>query len=311
MQNMKRITVGVGVAVALTVGVLGNSKPASATGYLAAPTLGSGTSSFSVQSSTGNSNINYSINSSYGNTFPTIGALSAAGVTGTILGLTNSISGSTVTFNPSTLDLKSVASMTNNYTLTSATLPGDFISGQVNSDVFRVGSGATMAGSKAGQLIFTYQFDVTKTSPGAIGINAANISFFNNPGSQIYNLGVGINSKSIGSPFCPTCTVANLSNSNLSGSVTYDPINGTVQAVSQSTAGASVFAGDVSPQFFIASNALYYSVGSMSLQGDGMSDSAGVFVPNTPEAGTVVLFGSGLLLLAFMAFRKRMTRLAI
>lgn len=310
MQNMKKITVGVGVAMALTVGVLGNSSPASATGYLAAPTLGSGSSSFSVQSSNGNTNINYSINSSYGNTFPTIGALSANGVTGTILGLTNTISGSAVTFNPSRLDLQSVASMTNNYTLTSATLPGDFISGQVNSDVFKVGSGTTMAGSKAGELIFTYQFDVTKTSPGAIGINSANISFFNNPGSQIYNLGIGINKTPIGSPFCPTCTVANLSKSNLLGAVTYDPLNGTVQSVSQSTSGASVFVGDVSPQFFIASNALYYSMGSIGLQGDGMNDSAGVFVPNTPEPQTVVLLGSGLLL-AFLAFRKKITRLAI
>lgn len=310
MQNMKKITMVVGMALTLTAGLAGTAGPAWATGYLAPPTLGSGTDSFTVQGSS-NTTIDYTINSSYGNTFPTIAAIRGAGVSGPITGITNSIGGSSITFNPSTLDLKMVASMTSNYSATAGNLPGDFINGQIMSDVFKVGSGSTMSGAKPGELVFTYQFDVTSTSPKAIGINAANLSFFNNPGGQFYILGDGINSTSLGTPLCAKCSVTNLASANLSGSITYDPLGGTVQAVSESTGGQSIFAGSVSPQFFVASNALYYSIGSMGLQGDGMNGTGGIFVPNTPEPGTLVLFGTGLVLLGFMTLRKKARQVAV
>jgi hypothetical protein len=79
--------------------------------------------------------------------------------------------------------------MTSSYSINSGTVTGNVI-----SNVFKIGSGATMAGAVTGELVFTYQFDVTgsATNINNAGVASATIADFNNPNGLTYNLGSGI-----------------------------------------------------------------------------------------------------------------------
>lgn len=316
-NKIKKMTIAMGLAVAMTVGAAINAETALATtsGYLSAPTLSTSSTTGSYQvtvtSGSGSTNIYASLTSLYGNTIPSVQSLlSVPGITGPITSIGDQ--GVPVTYNPSSLDLQYVNGMISNYSATASSLPGDSINGQIQSDVFKIGSGATMSGAVPGELVFTYQFDVTSATPNSTGINTASLSFFNDPGNSVtYTLGAGINTTAIGpTQLCPTCTVAPISGSNLTGTVQYDPLNTSISTLTYNS-GADAFLGYVSPQFFVASNALYYGIGSMALSGGGMDGGGGVFVPNTPEPATLVLFGTGLAFLGFMALRRKENNLNI
>lgn len=304
---MRKITMSTGLAVALVAGVAMNSGIAFADNYLGTPAI-SMTNNGGFQFNVTSSNVGYTAydnpTSTYGNTIPTAAALNAAGIPGTI----QSISGTNgqVFYSPSGLGLTQINSITDNYTGTASN--GSSFSGQIVSNVMKVTSG-----TGTGDLVFTYQFDVTKvTPPGNGGISGLSVSFFNEPLSQIsgvgtpWILGDGANTtpvgKSLGTPI-------NLS--GIDGTVNYDTIDGTISSLSY-TSTTDITAGAISPQFFVASNATNYGFGSLSFEGGGAGlPGQTVFVPNSPEPSTLVLLGTGFALLAFMTFRKRQNQILI
>ena len=182
-------------------------------------------------------------------------------------------------------------------------------SGYVDSSVWRTSTGT---------LDFFYQFDVTSVGSNAATPNAAGISPFNLPNNTIYNLALGINSST-----APT--------SNGGTTVTYDPLcvgaNCTPVALSNffndptpltlSYGSGGTFiggnntpifdmkAGQVSPQLFIASNATSYGIGTFTIQSSTGIAEVDTFVPDSPEPGTLVLFGSALALGSFFMMRKK------
>ncbi|MHB1605915.1 MAG: PEP-CTERM sorting domain-containing protein [Leptospirales bacterium] len=319
MNRMKKAALAASLSLALAVGVSANATSAWA-GYLSAPTqVPSGTTgSFpaTYQTTTGDSfNLSYVGTSSYGNTIPNVSTVPVpAGTTGSINSITDhNLPNSDLFYNGSTLNLTMVATTgPENYSASGTT--GSF-SGQVISNVFKVGAGSTMPGATPGNLVFTYQFDVLANNASSVNVNQATVALFNNPGgSRLYNLGAGVNVNSsggvspLGPTLCPTCTVASLN--NLTGLVYTNPANETIGSLSDQFASGFT-AGYVSPQIFVASNADYFGLGSLSVSGTGLGGSANVFVPNTPEPSTLILLGSGLALLSFLVLRKKENQLVI
>ncbi|MHB1287493.1 MAG: PEP-CTERM sorting domain-containing protein [Leptospirales bacterium] len=310
MGIMRKIALATGVAVAVSAGVSMNVGLASADTYLGAPSItltnpGGSAFAFNVSSTSGSFTAYDTPSSSYGDTIPTAAALNAAGIPGTI----NSISGQNgpVLYDPTPLALTQINSITDNYTGTASN--GSTFTGQIISNVFKVTSG----GSGIGDLVFSYQFDVTSVAPPGNGINGLSISFFNEPlnlntgvGTP-WVLGDGINRTPVGSVLSGTP----LSLASVNGSVTYDPVDGTFYSLAYSST-TSITSPSVSPQFFVASNATNYAMGSLSFQGGGAGlPGQPVFVPGVPEPSTLALLGTGLALLAFVAFRKRQNLIAI
>lgn len=323
MKKIKKNTLGSSIAVALTAGMLLTTSPAFATtnGYLGAPTITpytgvAPTSPTFTASLTPNTNplagptgypalsINVTPNSSYGNTFVPTGpgytSVSAAPPLADYF------------YNPAGLNLTQVAPpLISNYSVTDS--QGAF-SGQLISNVFAVGNNPTMAGAIQGELVYTYQFDVTSANPNYTGAQQASISFFNDPNGFIYNLGDGININgfnftgapnyiTLGTNICPTCTYSTLV--GLSGLTGLDPVNGSVASV-QYQETATVGVGEITPQIFVASNSFNFTEGTMSVEAfGGSSGTLNVYVPNSPEPGTLVLFGTALGFTGFMVIRKR------
>ncbi|MHB1286607.1 MAG: PEP-CTERM sorting domain-containing protein [Leptospirales bacterium] len=329
MKKMKKATLAAGLTLALSLG-LSAHVPSAWADYLTAPTqVASGTSGSFVATyaTTGtfpNNSfaLSYVGNSTFGNTLPVISSIPVPAGYGNIKTITDGGTGSPlplsdVFYNGSTLALTQIASTgAENY---SDNVPGvGSVSGQIISNVLKVGAGSTMAGATPGELVFTYQFDVTSISPAGSGIsmNQATVALFNNPGgSQLYTLGSGVNVDSAGNQVplgttlsCPGCTTATLT--DLAGNVNINAGNGTVASLSDQFANG-LTTGFISPEIFVASNALYYGSGSMSVSGSGLTANDPVFVPDTPEPSTLLLLGSGLALLTFMTLRKKEHRLTI
>jgi len=320
-KKMGKATLVVSMTLAAVTG-FGVFAPSAQADYLSPPTEVSSPTSTSfpatfITNTGATFTLNYESTSSFGNTIPTASSVPIPAGDGTgITSVTDKdLPNAALFYNGSSLDLTQVATKTSNYTATGST---GTISGQVISDVLKVGSGNTMKGATPGELVFTYQFDVTSVKPSTSGlsISQASIALFNNPGgSHLWTLGSGINVNASGTPTplgstlsCPGCTVLPLT--GLKGLVFYNLSNETISNLEdQFSVGAS---GDyISPQFFVASNATNFGIGSMSVEGSGLSGTADVFVPDTPEPSTLLLLGSGLALVSFMAFRKKGNTLAI
>ena len=320
MNRMKKITITASLALALTVG-LGTTAKSAWAGYLTAPTLSTtstpGSFGFTVNSATDNA---YAVNnSSFGATIPTAAALDTLlGIApGTSLSITDT--SAPYDFNPAGLNLHQVATSDNPFNL-------GVVSGNVISNVLAVGANPTMAGAVQGELVFTYQFDITGTlSEGNTGITGSSVGFFDNPGfSQQYALGSGINfstSSMLGSTFTgdtytsasgiAPLTLANIGIASLTGLV-QTAANGTYTSLGYNAAtGSAITLGTYSPQFYVATNAFYYTDGTIGLVGSSENGGTNVFVPGTPEPKTLILFGSGIALLAFMFRRKQENTLSI
>ena len=333
-SSFKKITVATGVALALAASVgLGSGRALASTtpGYLSAPILSTSETSGSQKVTVGTSSGTYTIYSTptslYGNTIPSTAQLQSflsaneSGVPAnvTILNVSDSgapfyaISGISKEANGCgsngcTLDLQLVKSLTTNYDATNALGQVEY-SGQVLSNVFKVGSGSNLPGATAGDLVFTYQFDVTSeisSANGNVGPSSGSVSFYNDPNGYIYTLGTGsTDTSSISGTTisCSSCT--ELSASGLKGQVIYDTFDGSIETLNYLNNSGFLPAGSLTPELFVASNATNYTLGSLTLNGNGADLLADVFVPATPEPGTLVLFGTALGLVAFMAVRRR------
>lgn len=311
-----------GLALAMVVGAGVNAKTALATSYLASPNLyntaTSGAFQFDVN---GDGVIDYATgNSSYGNTIPTVSQLSTlTGIPASkILTVTDGINSSgtanTTFYSSAGLVLSQIATQNNPYSFGPSS-NGTVVTGNVISNVFQVESGSTMSGVAVGNLIFTYQFDVTGIpSYDNGGMNNAILTYFNDPNGALYNLGLGINDTPLGSTgsFFTSAngTEITLSATQLEGTVTYAS-NGSISSLAETVSG-NVPIGTYTPQFFLASNAYSYTMGTVALNGSGVNGNVNVFVPNgTPEPGTLVLFGTGIAFLSFMVLRKKVATLEI
>lgn len=322
MKKMKKAGLVAGIALAATVAFSATPKAAHAT-YLGTPTVSltqpANPSAFetTVSTSTGSFTVWVTPTSTYGDTIPTPAQLSAIGVTGTIQTIKDATipSNAPVFYNPSSLNLSYVAGITDPYTTSGG------VTGEVQSNVFRVTSG-----SGAGDLVFTYQFDVLSTSPPGGAIYSASVAYFNEQLNKTtgqgypWIIGDGINVNSSGTPI----VLLGSNETGLSGTlapnqggvistVSYDStpsFNNSIYSIAENEpSNGYIYAGDASPQFFAASNATNYTLGSLSLIDNGgggiFGGSVPVFVPDTPEPGTLVLFGTALGLLAFMVVRNR------
>lgn len=324
MNKVQKVAISAGLALALTVGFGTTAKSAWA-GYLGTQNVVSTSTSsssnltsneFQVQYTTTNGSFYqvYTNASSFGNTLPK--PLPTSPVGGTIENFSSSgLPASALFYSASTLDLTHVASLLENYTATGFT--GSY-SGQLLSQVFKVGAGSTMAGANPGELVFTYQFDVTSATAQE-GPTQITLSFLNNPaGKGAWLLGGGLNviSTTSGSPILAPIgqtlgsNIGNEFFTGLSGGVSVAS-NGTIIAENDQWSGGYYHVGQVSPQIFLASNAYNFSYGSFGLEGNGANGTAMTFVPGTPEPSTLVLLGSGLALLAFMALRRKENGLTI
>ena len=303
--------------MALTVG-LGTTAKSAWAGYLTAPTLSSSPSSGAFSFSVNGTTEYATPNSSFGETVPTISALDS--VTGSSLvapTLGDNSATAPILYSASGLDLQLVKTMTSSYSMGSGTVVGNVI-----SNVFAVGSGATMSGAVKGELVFTYQFDVTGSlSNNNGGINSASIGHFNEPNGTMFNLGSGILTTDVGPTFAggtystgpgttALLTLNNLSSTTLNGSVKFAN-NNSINALSYQLQTGDIGLGQYTPEFFVASNAYYTSMGTIGFSGSGLNGGAAVFVPGTPEPKTLILFGSGIALLAFMFRRKQESTLSI
>lgn len=340
-KGFKKSALTAGLALFLAAGMGIKAGPASASvispggtpGYLSLPELStsssdpgtnSGTFASTVQPVSGPSSTIYVTPTSlFGNTFISPGA-GISTVTATTTAPQD------LYYSPSGLDLQFINSMTNSYTLLGAG-GTPTITGQVVSNVFAVGSSPAMPGAIPGELVFTYQFSVDSISPtGSNGPTQLTISSFNNPnGTGTWLLGDGVITTADGyssppgytpvytqiaggvTPLCNGGACANgyAGVTQVNGQEGLNTALGTINyAQYQSTIPIGL--DQVSPEFFVATNSYYYSLGTLSLQGDGGgSNGVSVFVPGTPEPGTLVLFGTALGLTAFMVVRKRRSQM--
>jgi hypothetical protein len=323
-STLKTITVATGVALALAVSVAAGPGKALATtaGYLSAPNLYTtdvaGSTANTVITSAGVYTIYDVPTSTFGNTIPSSTQLQQ--FLSANYGVPSNVSISTITqsgalgYSTDGLNLQLLKQMSTNYTATSSTGLQEYY-GEILSNVFRVDAGSTMAGVTPGELVFTYQFDVTSENTavtsllGNVGPSAASVSFFNEPNGYTYTLGAGaIDTSGIAGTTisCSTCTSpSSFPLSALEGSVTYDNLNGSIETLQFLNNVSSLPVGTLTPEIMVASNATNYTVGSFTLSGSGAIADASVFVPSTPEPGTLVLFGSALGLVAFMMARRR------
>ena len=326
IRGFKKAGSAAGIVLAAVL-AFGTTSKAAHAAYLGTDTVSltstTGSIPFEVNYTSGgltnNATLYYTTKSTYGATIPTPAQINAAGITGTINSistLNNDTNYVPVTFyNPSSgqkFTLKQIQTITDPYTYSgpnSASIGGDIL-----SNVFQV-----VGGSHSGDLVFTYQFNVTSVSVKGTTLASGSVAFFNEPLNAStgigypWTLGDGINgtftttsgftNDAIGSQLGGTLLASTAGQST----VTYDTVtNGNNSVESINYIGANIGLGDVSPQFFVASNATSYSIGSFSFEGVGVSGPGEpVFVPGTPEPGTLVLFGTALGLVAFMAMRRR------
>ncbi len=319
---MKKVAITIGVMLALSAGISAKANATPSGGYLAAPNQpGSSPDISALFSSTGtpsNYTLQYTSNSNFGDTLPILPPPTAPAGSGNVLSIQESgLNGNSIPvfYDGSTLNLQYVTSTgVEKWTSASGTMTG-----QVISNVFRVGAGSSMTGSTPGDLVFTYQFDVaTNNNSTANYINNSSVQHFNQPNfSTLWNLGAGINVNSSGvvSPLtsslapnngiltCPIASCTNITASYIQNGYVYtNSSNQTINSLSFQW--NPYYAGYISPQVFVATNALYFQHGTLTLSGTDIA-AAGVFVPSTPEPSTLVLLGTGLGLLGFLAYRKK------
>ena len=322
-STLRTLTVTTGVALALAVSVAAGPGKALATtsGYLSAPDLYTTQVAESTPNTVITSAGTYTIydvpTSSFGNTIPSTTQLQqflSANEPGVPSNVTiDSISQNGVIDYPTTgLNLQLLNQAITNYTSTSFT-QGTY-SGEILSNVFRVGAGSTMAGVTPGDLVFTYQFDITSatsTANGNVGPSSESVSFYNDPNGYTYTLGDGITDTSSiqGTTIsCSTCTELTPQDlSGATGTVLYDTLNnnGSIETLELLNNTLTLNVGTLTPEIMVASNATNYTMGSLALSGTGSIADGAVFVPDTPEPGTLVLFGSALGLVAFMMVRRQ------
>lgn len=185
-----------------------------------------------------------------------------------------------------------VATETNPFSITN-TSAGGSVSGYIKSNVFDYN----------GTMLFSYQFDITKLTAGISAPNAAGISPFDLPFPTAYNLNLGV----FGNSSTGAATAIDglsIGTNSTPESVTTFFGNPTALALSSAGSGNTIFggnntpinvgAGEISPELFLDTNALYYTQGTMFIQSSGLTGSDPVFVPDTPEPATLLLFGTAL-----------------
>ncbi len=185
---------------------------------------------------------------------------------------------------------------------------GQTYGGSALSNVYEI-TGGNMPGYSTGDLVFSYQFDVTSQTSGSnnVGATQASVSFWDNPNGNVYTLGSGgIDTSSLsGSQLsCSTCTSEANFITSISGTASYNSLTGGIVTLTY-TSNNTLGVGTLTPQVFVASNATTYTIGSLAIEGNGSSATVDVFTPGTPEPGTLVLFGTALGLVAFMVVRNR------
>lgn len=330
---IRKITVATGVALALAVSVsMGSGKALASAGYLSAPDLYTtnvtGSTAATVTTSSGVYTVYYIPTSLYGNTIPstpqlqnflstnpstygtvpsnvTIDSISEVGAPFyAISGITPSANG--CGSSGCTLNLQFVNQISTNYEAFNS-LGTEIFGGQVLSNVFKVGTNSNLPGATPGEMVFTYQFDTTyeNATNGPVGPSAGSVSFFNDPSGYTYTLGDGATDTSsiAGTTIsCSVCT-SQLDPAYLVGTASY--YGTSIETLSYLNNTGFVPVDTLSPEIFVASNATNYTLGSLTLNGNGAAFVASVFVPATPEPGTLVLFGTALGLVAFMVVRNR------
>lgn len=197
-----------------------------------------------------------------------------------------------------------VATETNPYSITNAQTGGT-VSGYVKSNVFDYN----------GTMLFSYQFDVTKLTSGISAPDAAGISPFDLPFPTAYNLNLGVfgtaNGSATAGEIGGLCIGTNCTPVDLTSFFG----NPTALALNSAGSGTTVFGGNnlpvnvgdgqISPELFLDTNALYYTQGTMYIQSSGLSGSDPVFVPDTPEPATLMLFGTALAGITLLIIRRK------
>ena len=334
MLALKKAASSFGLVLAVAVGFYGNAKPVWA-GYLSTPGLSTsaspGSFAVGVNGTSFPPPLYGSNTSSFGNTIPTgaqiTGATGISPITTISDSTSISVTGTTITsvgpnilYDPTTgrsngtsLNLTAVApALINPYYFNGV------LEGTVESQVFAVTSG-----SNAGDLVFTYQFNVAANA--AQGVLSLTLGSFNS-GNTNYVLGEGIAATGITTTNDPTSglgvdqsgtlsllgtsltgTNPSTAKTTLADTVTYGA-SGLAETFGITSGAGALGAGEVSPELFVATTATTFNYGSISLAYGGISGDAGVYVPATPEPSTLILLGTGLGLLSFLAFRKRQSQ---
>lgn len=320
---MKKMAIAMGITFALSMGVPG--KAHATAGYLSSPIQpGSSPNVSALFNSLGPTTTSYTLlyttTSLYGDTLPLLPPSGAPPGSGSVTQITESgyPSGTSIPvyYNGSSLVLSQIAStgIQSWYSTNSNGTKNGLLSGNYISQVFQIQSASTMPGATPGDLIFTYQFSVlTDTAqPGTAYVNNTSVADFNEPNSStLWNLGAGINTDSSGT-YTPLGTSLTGTTQETGGFIsqgfTYaNPVNETINSLSFQW--NPFFGGDVSPQVFVASNAQSFTGGTLTFNGAGFGagfSPMDVYVPGiTPEPSTLVLLGSALGILCFMAYRKK------
>ena len=316
MKKLSKRSLAAGLSLALLAGLALSPAPAHATtyGYLGTPeTSSSPINSNSFEATVTNAttgtgtNVYITPQSGFGNTFVNPGP----GYSAVTISNTNAVPAADLSYSVSGLDLQYVTSEGGSWSQKGATSSG----GTYVSAVYSIGSKATMSGAVPGELVFTYQFDVTSLAPSYTnGVNSINLALLNDPNGTAWALGnqAMLGDGAISDPSalpnypalnnCSNCTTASLG--SIYGSTYLDTGNGSVNEI-QYTDNLAIGDNQISPVFFVATNAFGFTQGSMALGAGGTGGDFNVFVPDTPEPGTLVLFGSALGLVAFMMARRR------